>query len=80
MVRVEADSLYEAVAKAVAEFRQDSLTPNPTSLTEFTVTIERPPTKHRIRLAQGARRAEGTQGGPAAPGGCELSRAARSDC
>ena len=48
---VQAESLYEAVALAVAEFRHDPLVPAPASMTEFTVTIERPPVEHRIRLS-----------------------------
>ncbi len=50
-VDVEAESLYEAVAVAVAEFREDPLlrsTPGP--MTEFTVAVYRNPTEHRIRL------------------------------
>lgn len=49
---VQAESLYEAVALAVAEFRQDNLVPAPASMTEFTVAIDRPPVEHRIRLHQ----------------------------
>jgi hypothetical protein len=47
----EADSLYEAVALAVAEFRRDEAT-EPGAMTEFTVTAFRRPTEHRIRLNQ----------------------------
>ena len=35
-----------------AEFRQDALTPLPASATEFTMSIERPATEHRVRLNQ----------------------------
>jgi hypothetical protein len=48
---VQAESLYEAVALAVAEFRQDPLVPAPAFMTEFTVAIQRPPVEHRIRLS-----------------------------
>ena len=41
-VHVQAESLYEAVALAVAAFREDRLCPRPASSTEFTVSIERP--------------------------------------
>jgi hypothetical protein len=49
---VQAESLYEAVALAVAEFRQDPLVPAPASMTEFSIAIERPPIEHRVRLNQ----------------------------
>lgn len=49
---VQAESLYEAVALAVAEFLQEQLIPRSDSRTEFTVAIERPPREHRIRLCQ----------------------------
>ena len=46
---VEADSLYEAVALAVADFREDRLLPAcPSAMTEFTVAVLRNPTEHRI--------------------------------
>lgn len=48
--RVQAESLFEAVALAVAEFRQDTLVPQPSPGTEFTIAIERPPVEHRIRF------------------------------
>ena len=63
---VVAESLYEAVALAVAEFRQDALVPPPGAMTEFTVAIERPAIEHRIRLGQIAKWAEyTTREGPA---------------
>jgi len=63
---VQAESLYEAVALAVAEFRQDPLVPAPASTTEFIIAIERPLIEHRIRLSQVAKWAEGTtREGPA---------------
>ncbi len=63
---VQAESLYEAVALAVAEFRQDEIVPSPTPATEFVVIIERPPVEHRIRLSQVAKWAEETtRDGPA---------------
>src|ERR1035438_1957069 len=49
---VQAESVFEAVALAVAEFQQDQLVPRPESRTEFTVAIERPPVEHRICLSQ----------------------------
>jgi hypothetical protein len=50
-VQVEADSLYEAVALAVSEFRQgEILTDLPGPMTEFCVTVLRKPIEHRIRL------------------------------
>ncbi len=49
---VQAESLYEAVAHAIAEFRNDHMVPKPAPTTEFTVAIERPPVEHRIRLNQ----------------------------
>jgi len=57
---VQAESLYEAVALAVAEFREDPMVPTPAAMTEFVVAIERPAVEHRIRLAQVAKWAEGT--------------------
>ena len=64
--KVQAESLYEAVALAVAEFRQDHLVPMPTPMTEFTVVFERPPIEHRIRLNQVTKWAtETTREGPA---------------
>jgi hypothetical protein len=52
-VEVEADSLYEAVALAVAKFRCDEvIMSEPGAMTEFIVTVFRKPTEHRIRLSQ----------------------------
>jgi hypothetical protein len=52
-VEVEADSLYEAVAHAVAEFRASGpIKAEPGPATEFTVTVYRKPVEHRIRLTQ----------------------------
>lgn len=66
-VEVEADSLYEAVALAVAEFRRDeAATAEPGGMTEFTVTAFRKPTEHRIRLNQVTKWAQNTtKEGPA---------------
>ena len=66
-VEVEADSLYEAVALAVADFREDPLiTSPPAAMTEFTVAVLRNPTEHKIRLQQViAWSAPNTKGGPA---------------
>jgi len=47
-VEVEAESLYEAVATAVAEFRQgEIITDTPGPMTEFCVTVLRKPIEHR---------------------------------
>ena len=59
------ESLYEAVAIAVARFRGDDVGPsNPGPLREFTVAV--PPVEHKIRLSQVAKWAEPTtREGPA---------------
>lgn len=63
---VQAESLYEAVALAISEFREDPMVPHPASMTEFTVSIERPPIEHHIRLNQITKWAESTtKDGPA---------------
>lgn len=50
---VEAESLYEAVALAVAEFRDDKLiTSEPVLMTEFTIQVFRRPMEHKVRLKQ----------------------------
>ncbi len=65
-IHVQAESLYEAVALAIAGFRDDSLVPRPSPTTEFIVVIERPVVEHRIRLNQVAKWAEETtREGPA---------------
>ncbi|WP_321470518.1 hypothetical protein [uncultured Paludibaculum sp.] len=66
-VEVEADSLYEAVALTVADFRKDPpIKFAPAAMTEFTVTVLRNPTEHRIRLQQVITWSEpSTKGGPA---------------
>ena len=52
-VDLQAESLYEAVALAASEFRSDALNASqPGPMTEFTVTVFRNPTEHRIRLQQ----------------------------
>ena len=52
-VDVDAESLYEAVAIAVAQLREDDVSPtNPGPMTEFTVAVYRNPTEHKIRLGQ----------------------------
>ena len=52
-VDVDAESLYEAVAIAVAGFREDEVSPSdPTPMTEFAVLVYRTPTEHKIRLQQ----------------------------
>jgi hypothetical protein len=63
---VQAESLYEAVALAVAEFRKDPMVPSPAPATQFSVTIEKPPVEHRICLSQVSKWAENTtKEGPA---------------
>jgi hypothetical protein len=52
---VEAESLYEAVGLAVAEFRADAIPFIPGPMTEFAVEVIRKPTVHRLRLKQVAR-------------------------
>jgi hypothetical protein len=66
-VEVQAESLYEAVALAVSEFRNDSVTSMPGPMTEFMVSIQRPSIEHRIRLGQVSQWAAqgGTKEGPA---------------
>ena len=63
---VEAESLYEAVALAVADFRDDPLLQDrPGAMTEFAVAVLRNPTEHKIRLKQVEKWAEpSTVGGP----------------
>ncbi len=66
-IDVDAESLYEAVAIAVAQFRDDDVSPStPGPMTEFTVAVYRNPVEHRIRLQQVMRWAENTtKEGPA---------------
>lgn len=49
---VQAESLYEAVALAVSQFRRDPLTQPFGPATEFVVAVERPVVEHRIRFGQ----------------------------
>jgi hypothetical protein len=52
-VDVDAESLYEAVAIAVAQLREDDVSPSDHGpMTEFTVAVYKNPTEHKIRLAQ----------------------------
>lgn len=66
-IDVEAESLYEAVALAVAEFREDHMNHStPGAMTEFIVSVYRNPTEHRIRLNQVTRWAQhSVRDGPA---------------
>jgi hypothetical protein len=66
-VDVDAESLYEAVAIAVAQLRDDDVSPvSPGSMTEFTVAVYKNPTEHKIRLGQVTKWAEHTtKDGPA---------------
>lgn len=52
-IDVEAESLFEAVAIAVASFREDEVCPPEIDgMTEFIVAVYRNPTEHKIRLGQ----------------------------
>jgi hypothetical protein len=52
-VDVDAESLYKAVAIAVAQLREDDISPSsPGPMTEFTVAVYRNPTELKIRLHQ----------------------------
>jgi hypothetical protein len=66
-VDVDAESLYEAVAIAVAQFREDDMSPStPGAMTEFTVAVYRNPVEHKIRLGYVTKWAEHTtKEGPA---------------
>jgi hypothetical protein len=66
-VDVDAESLYEAIAIAVAQMREDDLSPSvPLPTTEFTVAVYRNPVEHKIRLSQVQKWAEPTtKEGPA---------------
>ncbi|SRR5579883_1838659 len=67
-VDVDSESLYEAVAMAVAEWREDEMIPQmPGPMTELTVTVIRRPVEHKIRLGQVQKWAQpSVVGGPAA--------------
>jgi trans-aconitate methyltransferase len=52
-IDVDAESLFEAVAIAVAQFREDDINPyTPEAQTEFIVAVYRNPVEHYIRLHQ----------------------------
>jgi hypothetical protein len=52
-IDVEAESLYEAVAIAVAQIREDEVCPvDIVPMTEFTVAVCRNPVEHKIRMGQ----------------------------
>ena len=51
-MEVHAETLYEAVAMAVAEFKQDQTVHIRRSRDELTVAVFRPPVEHKIKLAQ----------------------------
>lgn len=65
-VEVEAETLYEAVALAVVEFRNEELIDTaPKIMTEFTVSVSRKPIEHRLCFNQLLKWAEPTtQNGP----------------
>jgi len=51
LIEVQAETLYEAVAQALVEFRDDKTIPNPPGPeTEFNVKVMRKPVEHFIRL------------------------------
>jgi len=63
---VQAESVYEAVAIAIWEFRGDPMAPPLAAMTEFVVAVDKPPVEHRIRLGQLQKWAEATtREGPA---------------
>jgi len=66
-VDVDAQSLYEAIALAVACLREDDVSPvTPAPMTEFTVAVYKNPTEHKIRLQQVLKWAQNTtKDGPA---------------
>jgi hypothetical protein len=66
-VEVTADTLFEAVALAVAEFRDDKTVAEPPGPeTEFSVSILRKPVEHFIRLRKVLEWAQpSSRGGPA---------------
>jgi hypothetical protein len=66
-VEVNAESLYEAVAEAIHEFREDkTISELPGPATELTVVILRKPPEHQITLARVQEWAKpSTKGGPA---------------
>jgi hypothetical protein len=60
-VEVDAETLYEAVALAVKEFQHDEVSEScPPPMTEFTVTVFRKPTEHKIRLSHVTKWAQST--------------------
>ena len=66
-MEVIAETLFEAVAQAVSEFKDDKTVPNqPGPETEFTVSVMRKPIEHFIRLKRVTDwAATGTTKGPA---------------
>ncbi len=66
-VEVHADSLYEAAALAVCEFREQELdTDGPKPMTLLTITVYRKPVEHKIHVQQVREWAKpSTEGGPA---------------
>jgi hypothetical protein len=66
-VEVTADTLFEAVAQAVVEFKDDKTVAEPPGPeTEFTVSILRKPVEHFIRLKKVQAWAQpSSRGGPA---------------
>jgi hypothetical protein len=66
-VEVSAETLFEAVAQAVVEFKDDRTVSNPPGPdTDFTVSVMRKPIEHCIRLKRIQAWAEPTTvGGPA---------------
>jgi len=67
-VEVDAETLYEAVALAVAEFRQEAIIDDaPGPMTEFSVVVLRKPIEHKLRFKTVQQWVQpSTNGGPAA--------------
>ena len=64
--QVQAESVFEAVALAVSQFRADAMAPCMGPTTEFMVAVEKPEVEHRIRLGHLQKWAETTtREGPA---------------
>lgn len=65
-VEVSAETLFEAVAMAVVEFREDTAVTPPCETTDFTVMVLKKPVEHSIQLRRVQDWAQpSTKGGPA---------------
>ena len=64
-VQVWANTVYDAVAQAMREFRHGSIAADlPASQTEFSIAVHHAPVTHRIKLQQVRRWAGGGGKGP----------------